>query len=141
MTKWRARYFESADGSCSSWVVEEINDYGEVRQRIVDCGKNEDLAQRIARLPELEVVVGVFASRCWRLDESGELVQDVLVVPGMVLWYWIKGPTKYLLASYKLHIHHTESSLTEMDGWKHFYDCYNTPEAAWAVRASPCKGG
>jgi hypothetical protein len=67
------------------------------------------------------------------VDQRPVTADGVVVVPGMMLWYWIDGPTKRLLASYKLHIHHTESTLTEMDGWKHFYDCYSTRAAAEAA--------
>ncbi len=113
-----------SDKAIRSWCYDDNNqnfEYVAVEEAEKLEARLETLEETVAKLP-----------KCWRLTDEGELVQDVPVVPGMVLWYWIEEPTKYLLGSTKLHIHYTESFLTEMDGWKHFCDCYSTREAAKA---------
>lgn len=68
-------------------------------------------------------------------DTVGKLpktADGVVVTPGMEIWYWMDS-TSPILCCCKLHTHHTESTLTEMDGWKKFQDCYSTEAAARAA--------
>ena len=47
-----------------------------------DCG----LCQRDKEINRLTEMIDKLP-KCWRLADNGELVQDVVVIPGMVLWY------------------------------------------------------
>lgn len=47
-----------------------------------DCG----LCEREAEIHRLTDMIGKLP-KCWRLTDDGKLVQDELVLPGMVLWY------------------------------------------------------
>ena len=103
-----------------------------------DCG----LCQRdneIRRLTEMIIKL----PKCWRLDDGGVLVQDVVVMPGMVLWSpGIGGLERIEVVSLEYPGSEWPATvLKDMDGggkpdkykWA-VRNCYTTREAAEAAK-------
>jgi hypothetical protein len=87
-------------------------------KRLCDC------CWRDAEIERLRTIVDRLP-KCWRLNESGELVQDVPMVPGLRVWIKFGGKI-------------TEAIHDGTNGLKSYWGnadlCYSSLEAAEAAR-------
>ncbi len=117
----------------------------EVARRMVQAGSQDyrvvlALDRLGGEVERLQAIVDK-PRKCWRLNEAGELTQDCLVVPGMVMYFYF-GP------SYRIELYKRTVKTIEADGWMTWIekgpergrmseDCCNSNEAAEAEQ----KGG
>ncbi len=66
--------------------------------------------------------------KCWRLNETGNLVQDVPVVPGMRIWHYSKSG--WLKCRTILSVRRGGNLRFQRMRVRHSSGCYSTPEAA-----------
>jgi hypothetical protein len=118
----------SPDQTSPQGVADQVT---QMKERIAEYNRDKEinrLTEMIDKLP-----------KCWRLDDNGVLVQDVVVMPGMVLWYCgTGGPERIDVLS----LDNVESSwpATVLKGECHqgqpntyrwaVRNCYTTREAA-----------
>ena len=112
-------------------IPDGIDPYGHPTEQLVGtCLSN--LEDRIAELQEIVAKL----PKCWRLNEDGELVQDVPVAPGMPLFVSFAGLVPRLFGIvWVAQPSETECDLLVRDGDGNEYevdgeDCYATEEAA-----------
>ena len=100
---------------------------------MTEYGKGWAAAERRseAELTRLQGVVDKLP-KCWRLNDAGKLVQDVPVVPGMVLWFWDDADT-LRSAPALVFVAGTLCSVHTSYGWVRLTKCYSTREAAQAA--------
>ncbi len=117
----------AAQDDLADVVIDKVLD-GEAQQ-----AKIERLQAIVDRLP-----------KCWRLNDAGELVQDVPVVPGMIVWR-VWSASEYLPCSIsKLHYPAPVGPSAIMDSNLNNHpaaDCYSTIEAAEAALRKSNKEG
>ena len=110
--------------------------------RCADCGRvwqplhSEELCP-FCEAKRLQGIVDTLP-KCWRLNEHGQLVRDVPVVPGMTIWIYGSYGSGQASQLWE-HIVYDLSIFGASDGdryhWPH-KDSYSTREAAEAARGT-----
>lgn len=87
----------------------------------------------LEELKRLQAIVDKLP-KCWRLNEEGKLVQDVPVLPNMMVWVWLDGELEQRIIE---NIAHGLVCLSDTDNWVQEM-CpelvYSTREAAEAAK-------
>ena len=89
-------------------------------------------------LDAIESLQAVIAAlpKCWRLNDAGERVQDVPVVPGMHIWFmWCGIPTEWDVTGVHDGRYHylNLSHATHGSVYRSAVSCYSTEAAARAA--------
>ena len=106
--------------------IERLQSESEYRSRTI-AHYQEVVADQNDRAGRLQAIVGKLP-KCWRLDEAGELVQDVPVVPGMKLWVlWDNEVHEFVAVTVRAC---SDREFLECD--TNMSKCYSTREAAEA---------
>ena len=96
------------------------------------CGENRGLVTCQACTDELRAIVDKLP-KCWRLNERGELLQDVPVVPGMEVWFWLNDEAILVHQKAVQFVEDNQQSIMTSYGWLNVRHCYSTREAAEAA--------